>query len=90
MAYLDEAVFLYRKHAGNISSDQERRLSENIQVIENLLRDFPKAEEVLGRRRIHARLAYRYYRLAKTNEKGKGRRGEGIFAFSSRTVMVEP
>lgn len=47
MAYLDKAVFLYRKHAGNISSDQERRLSENIQVIENLLRNFPQAEEVL-------------------------------------------
>lgn len=75
MAYLDKAVFLYRKHAGNISSDQERRLSENIQVIENLLGNFPQAEEVLGRRRIHARLAYRYYRLAKTQMK-KGKAAE--------------
>ena len=72
MAYLDKAVFLYRKHAGNISSDQERRLSENLQVIENLLSDFSQAEQILGRRRIGARLAYRYYRLAKTQmKKGK-------------------
>lgn len=75
MAYLDKAVFSYRKHSGNISSDQERRLSENIQVIENLLCDFPQAEEVLGRRRVHSRLAYRYYRLAKTQMK-KGKAAE--------------
>ena len=71
IAYLDKVVFSYRKHAGNISSDQERRLSENIRVIENLLRDFPQAEEKLGRRRVYDRLAYRYYRLAKS-QKRKG------------------
>jgi glycosyltransferase involved in cell wall biosynthesis len=72
MAYLNKVVFSYRKHPGNISSDQERRLSENLQVIENLLGDFSEAEQILGRRRIGARLAYRYYRLAKTQmKKGK-------------------
>ena len=72
MAYLNKVVFSYRKHPGNISSDQERRLSENLQVIENLLSDFSQAEQILGRRRIGARLAYRYYRLAKTQmKKGK-------------------
>jgi glycosyltransferase involved in cell wall biosynthesis len=75
LAYLDAPVFSYRKHNANISSDQERRLSENIRVIEYLLRDFPQAEEILGRRRVHARLAYRYYRLAKTQMK-KGKAAE--------------
>ena len=72
LAYLDAPVFSYRKHDANISADQERRLLENIQVIENLRRDFPQSEEILGRRRVRARLAYRYYRLAKTQmKKGK-------------------
>ena len=66
-------VFSYRKHAGNISADQEQRLLENIRVIEKLLQDYPKAEQLLGKRRIDKRLAYRYYRLAKTRLKhGKG------------------
>ena len=69
MAYLDQVVFSYRKHDGNISADQERRLSENIRVIEKLLRDDSRAEEILGRGRIQRRLAYRYYRLAKTRLK---------------------
>ena len=49
MAYLDEVVFSYRRHDGNISADQERRLSENIRVIEKLLRDHSRAEDILGR-----------------------------------------
>lgn len=65
VAYLDEVVFYYRKHGGNISADQERRLTENIRVIEKLLTDNPRAQAVLGKRRVAARLAYRYYRLAK-------------------------
>jgi len=69
MAYVDEVVFSYRKHDGNISADQERRLLENIRVIEKLLREYPKAEQILGKGRIHRRLAYRYYRLAKTRLK---------------------
>lgn len=69
MAYLDEVVFSYRKHDGNISANQERRLLENIRVIEKLTREYPKAEELLGKGRIHRRLAYRYYRLAKTHLK---------------------
>ncbi|MBM4260379.1 MAG: glycosyltransferase [Deltaproteobacteria bacterium] len=65
VAYLDEVVFYYRKHGGNISGNQELRLLENIRVIEKLLADNPKAEQLLGARRVAARLAYRYYRLAK-------------------------
>lgn len=73
IAYLDAVVFSYRKHSGNISGDQELRLWENIRVIEKLIREFPRAEHLLGKRRVHARLAYRYYRLAKARLKqGKG------------------
>jgi hypothetical protein len=75
VAYLDEVVFFYRTHEGNTSSDEGLRSSENIRVIRKLLADNPQAEGVLGRRRVAARLAYRYYRLAKGRWK-QGRRAE--------------
>ena len=43
--------------------------SKNIRVIEKLLREYPKAEQLLGKGRIVSRLAYRYYHLAKTRLK---------------------
>jgi glycosyltransferase involved in cell wall biosynthesis len=77
ITYLDEVVFSYRKHSGNISGNQELRLFENIRVIEKLLQDNQQAKATLGAKRIASRLAYRYYRLAKgrwrQNEKGKAR-----------------
>ena len=77
VAYLDEVVFSYRRHLGNISGNQELRLLENIRVIEKLLGQNGEAEELLGKRRVAARLAYRYYRLAKgrwkTGERDKSR-----------------
>ena len=78
VAYLDEVVFSYRRHEGNTGSNEELRLSENIRVIEKLLRDHPEASELLGRNHIAARLAYRHYRLAKSRwrrgERGSARR----------------
>jgi len=65
VAYLDQAVFSYRIHAGNIGRNEELRLSENIRVIDKLLRDYPQARQLLGENLIARRLAYRYYRLAK-------------------------
>jgi glycosyltransferase involved in cell wall biosynthesis len=67
VAYLDEIVFYYRKHEGNSSADQELRLSENIQVMQKLMAENPQARAILGERRVAARLAYRYYRLAKAH-----------------------
>jgi glycosyltransferase involved in cell wall biosynthesis len=75
VAYLDEVVFLYRKHEGNIGRNQELRLLENIRIIEKLLREFPQAEKLLGRGRISRRLAYRYYRLGKGRWKAGDRPG---------------
>jgi glycosyltransferase involved in cell wall biosynthesis len=63
--YLDRVVFFYRKHQGNITRNEELRLTENIKVIEKFLNDFPEAYDVIGRHNVARRLAYRYYRLAK-------------------------
>lgn len=75
VAYLDRAVFLYRRHAGNIGQDQERRLLENIRIIEKLVREFPQVKGMLGSGRIARRTAYRYYRLAKGRWKRSDRAG---------------
>lgn len=75
VAYIDEVVFLYRKHEGNTGSNEELRLTENIRVIEKLLREFPAARDLLGANRIARRLAYRHYRLAKGRRK-RGRASE--------------
>ena len=65
VAYLDEELFSYRIHDGNIGRNEELRLTENIQVIEKLFGDYPAARELIGRKLLARRLAYRYYRLAK-------------------------
>jgi hypothetical protein len=72
VAYLDSVVFSYRRHAGNIGRNEELRLTENIRVIEKLLREYPRARAQLGSDTVSRRLAYRYYRLAK----GRWRRNE--------------
>lgn len=78
VAYLDKVVFFYRRHEGNLVGDSELRLTDNIRVIEKLAREFPRAREILGPARIARRIAYRYYRLAKScwkrGEKEKARR----------------
>jgi hypothetical protein len=66
IGYLDEVVFLYRKHEGNIGRNEELRLTENIRVIEKLLANYPAAGQLLDAKRVSRRLAYRYYRLAKS------------------------
>jgi glycosyltransferase involved in cell wall biosynthesis len=72
VAYLDRVVFSYRKHEGNTGRNEELRLTENIRVIEKLLRDFPEARRQIGDQGRSRRLAYRYYRLAK----GRWKRSE--------------
>jgi hypothetical protein len=78
VAYLDKVVFFYRRHEGNLVGDSELRLTDNIRVIEKLAREFPRAREILGPARIARRIAYRYYRLAKSRwkrgEREKARR----------------
>jgi len=77
VAYIDKVVFFYRRHEGNIGRNQELRLLENLRVIEKLIQEFPSALQILGRRNINRRKAYRYYRLSKSRwkagEKDKAR-----------------
>jgi glycosyltransferase involved in cell wall biosynthesis len=75
VTYLEDVVFYYRKHDGNIGRNDDLRLTENIRVIQKLLRDYPTAKKVLGGRRVHKRLAYRYYRLAKGRRKRNDPKG---------------
>ena len=88
VAYLDEVVFLYRKHGDQLAADSELRLLENIRVIEKLARDFPQAREILGYRRIAYRSAYRYYRLAKSRW-SRGER-EGAREAIGQAVSLRP
>jgi len=71
VAYIDQVVFLYRRHPGNISRNEELRTLENIRVIEKLLKEYPQARQLLGQTTIDHRVAYRYYRLAKGRWKRK-------------------
>jgi hypothetical protein len=88
MAYLNRVVFSYRKHPGNISSDQERRLSENLQVIENLLGDFSQAEESFGQASDWCPTGVSLLSLGQdSNEKGQGCRCTEIVARGGRSVI---
>lgn len=84
IAYIDEVVFSYRRHAGNISANQELRLIENIRVIEKLLEYNGNAEAILGSGRVRSRLAYRYYRLAK----GRWKQGDKDQARDALTKAI--
>ena len=86
VAYIDEVVFYYRRHSGNTSGNQERRLTENISVIRKLLAENPQAEITLGQQRVASRLAYRYYRLAKGLWK-KGRQVEAQAAIDEASRL---
>jgi len=86
VAYLDQVVFSYRRHSGNASANQELRLLENIRVIEKLVGQNPETEQELGRRRVAARLAYRYYRLAKGRWQ-QGRCAEAKEAIAKATAL---
>ncbi|MGH7874871.1 MAG: hypothetical protein ACREQO_21980, partial [Candidatus Binatia bacterium] len=58
-----------------IGRNEDLRLTENIRVIQKLLRDYPMAGNVLGENQVRKRLAYRYYRLAKGRRKRNDRKG---------------
>jgi len=86
VAYLDEPLFLYRKHQGNTGRNEELRLTENIRVIEKLVTAHPEVVQSLGKEKIAARTAYRYYRLAKGRWK-RGMRAEARAALRSATAL---
>lgn len=88
VTYIDQVVFFYRRHPGNISRNEERRTLENIRAIEKLLTEYPKARDLLGQTTIDRRVAYRYYRLAK----GRWRRNQFAEALSAlrQAIALRP
>ena len=84
VAYIDQVVFLYRRHPGNISRNEDLRTLENIRIIEKLLRDYPQARQLLGQTTIDHRVAYRYYRLAK----GRWKRNQFAEARSAMRAAI--
>lgn len=74
IGFVNEIVYLYRKHGGNISSDDELRSRENLRALEKLRADYPEALDLIGRRAFFRLVAHRYYRLAKALA-GKGDAG---------------
>ncbi|MGH7771047.1 MAG: glycosyltransferase family 2 protein [Candidatus Binatia bacterium] len=65
IGFINEVVYLYRKHAGNISADDELRSRESLRALDKLTADYPEAPELIGRRAFFNLYAHRYYRLAK-------------------------
>ena len=86
VSYLDDVVFFYRRHEGNSGRNEELRLTENIRVIEKLLAQYKTARALLGDKRVAARLAYRYYRLAKGRHK-HGRHKEAQDAIRQASLL---
>lgn len=72
-AFMNEVLFRLRKHDDNLSADREQRLLHSIKLINKLLTDKPELEDIIGRENINKRLAYRYYKLAKTYMKKRKR-----------------
>ena len=88
IAYIDKVIFFYRRHEGNIGRNQELRLLENLRVMEKLVQEFPSAVQILGRRTINRRKAYRYYRLSKSRWKA-GERYKARDALS-QAIFLRP
>jgi glycosyltransferase involved in cell wall biosynthesis len=82
--FINDVFFKLRKHDDNLSADREQRLLHSIKIIKKLLSEKPELEGIIGRENINKRLAYRYYRLAKTYRK----KGKVNAAFESITNAI--
>ena len=65
IGFVNEVVFLYRKHGGHISGDDERRSRENLRALQKLFADYPEGVDLIGKRAFSRLCAYRYCRLAR-------------------------
>ena len=71
VGFVNQVVYLYRKHGGNISADDELRSRENLRALDKVMSDYPEAVDFIGRHAFFRLYAHRYYRLAKAlAEKG--------------------
>lgn len=87
-AFINDIFFKLRKHDDNLSSDREQRLLHSIKIIKKLLSDKPELEGIIGKENISKRLAYRYYRLAKTYKK-KGKFNDAVESISN-AISLRP
>lgn len=65
IGFVNKGVYLYRKHGGNISADDELRSRENLRALQKLISDYPESLALIGRQAFYSLYAHRYYRLAK-------------------------
>jgi glycosyltransferase involved in cell wall biosynthesis len=65
LLYVDRPVFRYRSHAGNVTRDRLAGREEIARILDRLRRDDPEATRRIGARRLRARLALHYYRIAR-------------------------
>jgi len=86
-AFINDVFFKLRKHDDNLSADREQRLLHSIKIIKKLLSEKPELEVIIGRENINKRLAYRYYRLAKTYRK-KGKTKEAVESISNAVAIM--
>lgn len=84
LGFINEVVFLYRKHGGHIAGDDELRSRENLRALEELISNYPEALELIGKRAFFCMVAHRYYRLAKA----LARKGEMREAREAMTQAV--
>lgn len=80
--FVDDVVFDYRWHGANITADRLAGREELARILRRLLEEAPAVAREVGRRRIVARLARHYFRLARVLE-ASGRVDE------ARTAIAE-
>jgi glycosyltransferase involved in cell wall biosynthesis len=65
VGFVNDVVYLYRKHGDNLSADDELRSRENLLALDKLKADCQRAIEDIGKGRFIRLYAHRHYRLAK-------------------------
>lgn len=88
IGFVNEVVYLYRKHGSHVGGDDELRSRENLRALHKLSADYPEGVELIGRRSFSRLCAYRYCRLARALAK-KGEM-EGARDAMRQAVTLNP
>jgi len=89
--FVDRAVFRYRWHATNNSGDRLGGRQDIARILERLLVEDPEAVRTIGRRRIRARLARHYYRIARQRAAlGEGREARAAIRQAAALRPLDP
>jgi glycosyltransferase involved in cell wall biosynthesis len=65
LAFIDRVVFRYRSHDGGVTRDRLEGREEIARILDRLCREGGEAAQAIGARRLRARLALHYYRIAR-------------------------